>query len=482
MTKIVIVGAGTAGLISAAYFTNTFQNASVELYYNGKNRSIGVGEGTADGFSNFLTNVLNIPASEFLKHVESSVKLGINFKDWLPNSEYYHGFEVTDKTFDMNNYSSLIEILSDNYKGGKNFNDATNTIPDIPFDDYRIAYHIDTKSFSDYLFKLLETKVKFVQDIITDVNVENNNIKSIKGRKSGIITADLFVDCSGLNKRLIKHLDAKWEDLSDTFIINSAIPYQFNHNYDEIPSYTLSQATQDGWIWQIPFAERYGTGYLYSDKFTMEHDAKYRFCDWLDNKHDEDPTLNNTIKWDAGYYKESWVGNCLSIGLSSGFIEPMEATNISMILSQLEAFYEVNYTLSGISYNRDSYNKIVNDAQELMTEVISLHYCTNRTDSDFWRYMTNNKTDWVLSFEEKLKEEYYMGVEGMYAEDLDDLLQIAMGLNMINKDAIIKCITLRNDGKHLMEQSKEHSNYFTKCKEYNWVSHKHVLKTLREVS
>ena len=105
MTKIVIIGAGTAGLISAAYFVNRFQNTSVELYYNGKNRSIGVGEGTADGFANFLTNVLNIPASEFLKHVESSVKLGINFKDWLPNSEYYHGFEVTDKTFDMNNYS-----------------------------------------------------------------------------------------------------------------------------------------------------------------------------------------------------------------------------------------------------------------------------------------------------------------------------------------------------------------------------------------
>ena len=119
---------------------------------------------------------------------------------------------------------------------------------------------------------------------------------------------------------------------------------------------------------------------------------------------------------------------------------------------------------------------------ETNLKLISLHYCTNRTDSDFWRYMTNNKTDWVLSFEEKLKEEYYMGVEGTNEEDFDDLLQIAMGLNMIDKDAIIKCITLRNDGKHLMEQSKEHSNYLTKCKEYNWVSHKHVLKTLREVS
>ena len=128
--------------------------------------------------------------------------------------------------------------------------------------------------------------------------------------------------------------------------IDRAIPQQIPYDFkDELPSYTLAEATDNGWIWRIPIGDRYGTGYLYSSKFTSDEEAREKYNDWLVENFDTELTSDRIIKYRPGYYEDYWMGNCLAVGLSSGFVEPLESTGIHIIIKQMQEFITYNSNL-----------------------------------------------------------------------------------------------------------------------------------------
>ena len=173
------------------------------------------------------------------------------------------------------------------------------------------------------------------------------------------------------------------------------------------------------------------------------------------------------------------MGNCLAIGLSSGFIEPLEATGIQIIIQQIQEFMIVNSTFKNLEYNRKILNKGNRTLYKDIIDFVALHYCTNRTDSTFWNYMTYNKIDWVRDFEEKCKEEFLDG-RTCYKEKtfwgLDSFIQVCYGLKMFDRESIKNFLLSKVDGMDIFNQAQgEHEFLENEKKKIKQISHKKVL-------
>ncbi len=479
MKKIVIVGSGTAGLCCAAMMKNYWGNkVDISLYYDATSKNIAVGESTTP-IIRLLLSHLGVTTEQFFKEFRNnaSLKLGINFKNWIPGTEYFHGFGQIYKP--NLNSSGVYSITQGKFNGGTNYNEATTTIPKLPFDKYDYALHLDTQEFSEYVTKKLKGKIDLVDDLVEEVIVDGENITSIRCRDSGIVEADLFIDASGFNAVLFKHLNPKWNDLSDSLPLDRAIPQQVPNNSNEIPSHTVAEATENGWIWQLPIGDRFGTGYIYSSRFTSDEEAREKYNEWLLKNHNAELQTDRIIRYRPGYYEDYWIGNCLAIGLSSGFVEPLESTGIQIILSQVQEFMTINSTLNNLQYNRVIINKANRKLYEEIIDFICLHYNTNRTDSEFWRYMTANKVDWVKNFDEKCREEF-LDARTCHREKtfwiLDSYIQIAKGLNMVNNQSIKNFLEYKIDGRKIWDEMKnEYRILEIEKKRWKWISHKDAI-------
>ena len=492
MKNIVIVGAGSAGLITAAHFKNYWEDdVNITVYYDSKCKNISVGESTTPSIVDFLTEVVGISVNDFLKRTNSTIKLGVNFKNWIPGTEYFHGFdEIEEDRYTGTPFSIIYSLLNDlPYNGGVHNNKATNLIlqsPEPIGNEY--ALHIDVQEFSDFLFEELKDKVNFIDDIVEDVNVKDKNIESIRCKNSGVVKADFFIDASGFDKVLFKHLDSEWEDISDILPIDRAIPYQIPNNSEEIPSYTLAEATKNGWIWRIPIGNRYGTGYMYSSKFTTDEEAMEDYNSWLLENYNEELKTDRIIKYNPGYYKELWIGNCFAVGLTSGFMEPLEAFSLHSMMELIEYFLYCNPTIKNLSYNRKFLNTVSYEYLGGITKFIALHYNTNRLDSKFWKYMTTNKMEWVRDLDEKCKEECHVIKESLVSDSYDSIVetesqvQIANGLNMINKEAMSEYLfSINNELREevLEYAALEYTSIEKYRKEFEYISHKEFLESIK---
>ena len=147
------------------------------------------------------------------------------------------------------------------------------------------------------------------------------------------------------------------------------------------------------------------------------------------------------IKYNPGYYDDYWIGNCLAVGLSSGFVEPLESTGIHLLLRQINDFTYFNTNFNNSNFGRKTANRKNKNVYETIINFICLHYCTNRTDSKFWDYMTNNKTEWVTDFENHCKNDFidttcFGSNEDFSFWPIDSYIQVALGLGIISKDSI----------------------------------------------
>ena len=260
-----------------------------------------------------------------------TLKMGINFKNWIPDTSFFHGFAEVPKYL---NCSSLHAILNDSYNGGVNSCNATNTVQDKPFDEWEeLGLHIDTQEFSDFVFKKMEGEINLVDDVVTRVrvNTECNRIENIECKNSGIVEADYFIDASGFESTIFKYLNPEWHDIKKYLPLDKALSQEIDNKDNEIPSHTLAEATDNGWIWAIPVADKIRTGYLYSSKFLSDEEAKTKYNDWLIKNHNVNLKNDKIIKFRSGYYENSFIGNCMAVGLASGFVEPLEALALSLI-------------------------------------------------------------------------------------------------------------------------------------------------------
>lgn len=485
MKKFVILGSGTSGLIAACMIKRYWGNkVQVSLYYDGNKKNIGVGESTTPAIHLFL-NSMGISTEDLIRDINATVKLGINFKNWIKNTEYFHGFQEVEFWGESEHSSAAYSIPNGCYNGGLLYNEATTTLPQENF-QYSHALHIDTQEFSEYIFSKLKDEINFIDDTAEKINVKDNQIESIEFKTSGTIEADFYIDCSGFNSLLIKELNSKWNDIRDYLPIDRAIPQQIPYDFEEIPSYTVAEATDNGWIWQIPIGKRYGTGYLYSSKFTTDEEAKEKYNTWLLERFGVELSTDKIIQYKPGYYDEAWIGNCLAVGLSSGFVEPLESTGIHIIINQIYDFISLNSNLRFLEYNRKKFNEINLNSYKVIVDFICLHYNTNRTDSEFWKYMTKNKTEWVKDFIEKCEYEF-VDTSNLASNSsksvwpLDSFIQVSHGLEMFNKDLISEYLSSKMNGDEIIRFAEEHYNYIKMKKSENKrISHRKIIDSIHK--
>ncbi|KGJ90400.1 tryptophan halogenase [Colwellia psychrerythraea] len=408
--KVVIVGGGTAGWMTASLLAKTLgKTLEISLVESDKIGIIGVGEATIPPIINF-NSAIGINEKAFIKATQGTIKLGIEFNNWHRNGDsYMHAFGKIGKKLpfcDFNHFwlraqqdkrgnanaSSTIDTssfwdFSLNYQAAKQHKFAPiNNIPNTNLPGIAHAYHFDAGLYAKFLRKhATNLGVKRIEGTITKVNQHTDSgfINSLSLENDTNIAGDLFIDCSGLAALLIeKTLSTGYEDYSHWLPCDRAIAVPCE-KVEPIEPYTRSTAHNFGWQWRIPLQHRTGNGLVYSSKHMSDDEAKELLLNNLDGKALAEPRV---IPFKTGRRRKQWHNNVIAIGLSSGFFEPLESTNIHLIQTaaiRLMKFFPHN----GIKQIEvDEFNAQSKVELEGIRDFIILHYkLNNRGDSEFWR-------------------------------------------------------------------------------------------------
>ncbi|KPW03164.1 tryptophan halogenase family protein [Pseudoalteromonas sp. P1-11] len=397
---VVIAGGGTAGWITAALLNKVLGKViKITLIESSTIGTIGVGEATIPPIIQ-LNNALGINEQDFINATNASIKLGIEFENWkTPSHSYMHAFGSFGKDFpfcDFYNFwvkghiSGAEESLWDfslNYQAAKQHKFAPlNTLPNTQLPGLSYAYHFDATLYAEFLKKLATSRgVEHIDDKIEQVEQcpLSGNIKSLTLGNTQQINGDLFIDATGQRALLIEQtLNTGFVDWSHYLPCDSAVAVQ-SQGTSELKPYTRSIAHSEGWQWQIPLQSRIGNGLVYCSRY-LSDDAATQLL--LNNLPAEPMTEPRVIKFKTGRRLKQWHKNVVSVGLASGFLEPLESTSIHLIQSAVTRLIKL-FPHNGISdalvteFNKQSVIEI-----EHIRDFIILHYTlTAREDSPFWR-------------------------------------------------------------------------------------------------
>ncbi|MEP1554782.1 MAG: tryptophan halogenase family protein [Paraglaciecola sp.] len=398
--NVVIVGGGTAGWITAALMAKVLnKTVNITLIESDEIASVGVGEASIPPIMH-LNNALGIDESAFLKATKGTFKLGIEFENWqYQGSKYMHAFGGMGKDFpfcDFYNFwlkSKQLGIHSEfgdyslNYQCAKQhkFSKLKN-IQGTNLKGIEYAYHFDAVLYANFLREFsVKHGVKRIEGIVKKVNLNPKNgfISSVHMESGETISADLFIDCSGQRALLIEEaLHTGFDDWSHWLPCDSAIAVA-SEAMKSIPPYTRSIAHQAGWQWRIPLQHRMGNGIVYSNHYMSDEHAEDALLSSLDSKIISEP---KKIQFRTGRRRKQWNKNVVAIGLSSGFFEPLESTNIHLIQTAAIRLLKLFPHLGITKHNIDEFNRQALMESEHIRDFIILHYKQNQRDeSDFWR-------------------------------------------------------------------------------------------------
>ena len=411
--NVIIVGGGTAGWMTASLLAKTLgKTLNITLVESDKIGIVGVGEATIPPIVNF-NSAIGVDERAFLKATQGTIKLGIEFNNWNQEGDsYMHAFgnigkkfpfcdfnhfwlraqqiemaKNTDKALQSGEHSKSFWDYSLNYQAAKqNKFAAINNIPNTNLPGLAYAYHFDAGLYAKFLSKHAQGMgVKRIEGTIIQVkkNKDSGFVESLFLEDGTSITGDLFIDCSGLAALLIeKTLSTGFDDYSHWLPCDRAMAVPCEKT-DNIEPYTRSTAHKVGWQWRIPLQHRTGNGLVYSSKHMSDEDAKILLLNNLDGKPLAEPRV---IPFRTGRRRKQWHKNVIAIGLSSGFFEPLESTNIHLIQTaaiRLMKFFPHH----GVQQEEvDEFNRQSKVEAEGIRDFIILHYKLNsRGDSDFWR-------------------------------------------------------------------------------------------------
>ena len=408
--KIVIVGGGTAGWLASLFLANRNRRFDGVIPYDitviesSKIPIIGAGEGSTGILLELLNKKLRrlegLSEKDFVEKTNATVKLGINCKDWNGDGKSF--FEPLQPTQTFPDSVDIDFLLASTYAESY-LASPTGPMWDhnkVPFYSSNFnptggySYHFDAHKVGQYFKEVaLKNGVKYIDAEVGnfDVNPNTGNLESVELLDSNeVMTADLWFDCTGFSRKLINSVGAGWIDYSKWLPVNKALTYFWPYETDEeVRPQTLAWAMPNGWMWQIPTQERYGCGYVYCDKFITDEQAHKELEEITGRKI----TPNRIIEFSAGRLENFWKNNVVSVGLSSHFLEPLEATSIHATIVQLDLFtnYYIDPENEKTFYEtaRKKYNKIVGNMIDSYAELIQHHYMTKREDSEFWKYYKN---------------------------------------------------------------------------------------------
>lgn len=397
--KVVVVGGGTAGWLSAALLKKVIGNAiELELVESDAIGTVGVGEATIPPIR-LLNNVLGLNEAEFLKETKATIKLAIKFENWRVKGEgYFHTFGAPGKSYafcqfhhflrraqlELGNTSTIWDYDL-NYLASQEGKFAQINTQD-PMVELPYAYHFDAGLYAKFLRKLSEK--------MGVVRTEGKIKDALQDEASGFITelilesgqkiqGDLFIDCSGFRGILTQQkLGTGYEDYSHWLPCDRAVAMPSERLEQTLP-YTRSIAHEAGWQWRIPLQHRNGNGMVYCSRYWSEDEALQKLQSNLDTKAIGDP---NFIRFQTGRRRKQWNKNVIAVGLSSGFLEPLESTSIHLIQSAVVRLLHT-FPHDGIKPKMvDEYNKQSQIEFEQIRDFIILHYYVNeRDDSRFWK-------------------------------------------------------------------------------------------------
>lgn len=411
MKKVVIVGGGTAGWITACYL-----NARLNQHKNGERihitliephlpERIGVGEATIPTLLKTL-QVLGIKEREFMAQTGATFKQGIKFINWkTPNSHYFHVFDrrpsgAADMAGLIWSSGAQNRSFAESVSAQPEFCEAGLSPKALGQPDFEspmaYAYHLDAEKFAELLARKalaggVERKTGKVQNARQD---DRGNIVSVELEDGGSVAADLFIDCSGFSARLIgQALNVDFIDYSQWLLCDSAVTMQVPYNI-KAPErsesrarrepYTQSTALSSGWVWDIPLRERRGVGYVYGSDFLSQEQAVAELKAF-EGPHSQEIECRH-LRFRTGRRKVSWKNNCVAIGLSSGFLEPLESTGIFLVEFAAAMLCEYFPYTSEMTPIAEKFNATLNQRYDEILDFIALHYClTQRTDTAFWR-------------------------------------------------------------------------------------------------
>jgi tryptophan halogenase len=446
--KVVIVGGGTAGWISAALLKKVIGNSlEIELIESEAIGTVGVGEATIPPIR-LLNNVLGINEAEFLRETKATIKLGIQFENWrVQNESYFHSFGAPGKSMafcQFHHYWKRSQLLGDtsslcdydlNYlcamQGKFAQINSKDSILELPY-----AYHFDASLYAKFLRKFSEKMgVKRTEGIVQQVGLNNESgfVETLTLKGGQVIAGDLFIDCSGFKGLLIQQqLGTGYDDWSHWLPCDRAVAIPSERFETTLP-YTRSIAHSAGWQWRIPLQHRNGNGLVYSSAHYTDDAATDLLLSNLETKPLGDPNL---IRFKTGRRRKQWNRNVVAVGLSSGFLEPLESTSIHLIQSAIVRLIHL-FPHQGIDKTVvNEYNHQSKIEFEQIRDFLILHYQLNeRTDSQFWRDMRN------MDIPESLAHKIQLFAEsGKVFREQNDLflesswIQVMMGQGIIPKD------------------------------------------------
>ena len=396
--KVVVVGGGTAGWITAASLATLLgKNFELCLVESEQIGTVGVGEATIPTLFT-LHQLLKINEQDFLTAVNATFKLGISFENWRNVSEdYIHSFGWTGKDC----WAAGVQHfwLKGRERGlSTDYGDYCPELIAAKLNKFAItkgeglnyAYHIDSGLYAKFLRGLAEKGgCKRIEGKINHVatNATSGFIESVKLESGEVVSGDLFIDCSGFRALLMEQtLKTGYEDWTHWLPCDSAIAIQTESVRAPVP-YTRSIARDSGWQWRIPLQSRVGNGLVYSSQYQSDDNALQTLLGNIEGPVRTEP---NPIKFTTGQRALHWNKNCVAIGLSGGFIEPLESTSIHLIQRAVIRLMQM-FPYDGI---RDpdvaEFNRQMKQETEHIRDFIILHYhVTNRRDTDFWRYVSS---------------------------------------------------------------------------------------------
>lgn len=400
--NVIIAGGGTAGWMAAISLSKLTleQPLSITLLESSQIGTVGVGEATIPGIVHFNRKV-GLDEQAFIKATKASFKLGIEFENWhRQGSRFFHPFADFGLPVDGVAFHHYLNRLAASGVA-VNFEDYSfacelaqqgkfaqpNPQPASPLADYSYAYHFDAGLYAAHLKQhAMANGVMHVDGEIAAVtlNPSNGFIDSLQLRDGRVLTADLYIDCTGFQSLLLgQTLGVGYQNWQHWLLCDGAYAVQTTADGPTLP-YTRSIAMDAGWQWRIPLQHRMGNGHIYASAFCSDEQAQQTLLDTVTGTVLNQP---RKISFTPGRRDQIWHKNCFALGLATGFLEPLESTSISLVqtaLAKLEAFFPQH---GFAQCDIDEVNRLHNTELEQIRDFLILHYkLTARRDTEFWRY------------------------------------------------------------------------------------------------
>lgn len=463
--NIVVVGGGTAGWLSALFAKKRYPDANVTLIESTEIGIIGAGEGTVPQVL-MLFKDLGIDTADLILNTKATIKNGIKFTNWSKDGKsYFHGFDgnpknlegLNDVDFENRDFPNSRLFAYSEKINNEDFCFTTmisdqNRVPYVKEEDIYKQYlshaiHFDARILANFLKnKSLERGINHIDSKVVGSEISGNNVVSITLENATTINTDFVVDATGFARYFIgKLLNGEWISYSENLPANSAQAFFLNvENKKEIEPYTESIASDFGWIWKIPLQHRYGCGYVYDSRIVSNEEIKKEIVQKYGNVE-----FVKEFKFQPGAFKNIWIGNCVAVGLSAGFVEPLEAMSLLQTTVTLDRVFNEAVDAINTDFPREQVNKQCFSDSETIKDFLYLHYMTNKTNNNFWQNFTiNNKmpdslkeiykkiinVEEIKTYNLWTESSYYLVAKGNGIMNENNLFNFAKKYKKFNKD------------------------------------------------